>query len=351
MVDSEHLLLEVRDLKLHFITDEGVVKAVDNVSYSIQQGKTLCVVGESGSGKSVAARAILGIVHRPGKVIDGEILYHRPMPDGTTQTLDILKLDPRGRQIRNIRGNEIAMIFQEPMTSFSPMYTIGNQIIEAIRLHSDVSKAEARNQSIELLRRVGIPRPETRIDEYPFRLSGGMLQRSMIAMALSCNPKVLIADEPTTALDVTTQAQILDLMHELQQDFNMAILFITHDLGVVAEIADDVAVMYLGNVVEYSDVDTLFNDPKHPYTKALLESIPIIEDVPKRLHPIQGMVPSPYQRPLGCPFHTRCAMKIKGLCDQIAPEMLPVGANQAARCLIYDPRYEKAFKTNEMSHA
>jgi oligopeptide/dipeptide ABC transporter ATP-binding protein len=351
MSDSENLLLQICDLKLHFFTDEGVVKAVDNVSYSIQRGKTLCIVGESGSGKSVAARAILNIVHRPGKIVGGKILYHRPLPDGTSQTIDILGLDPRGGKIRSIRGNEIAMIFQEPMTSFSPMYTIGNQIIEAIRLHNNVSKAEARNRTIELLRRVGIPKPETRIDEYPFRLSGGMLQRSMIAMALSCNPKLLIADEPTTALDVTTQAQILDLMHELQQDFNMAILFITHDLGVVAEIADDVAVMYLGNVVEHSDVDTIFNDPKHPYTKALLQSIPKIEESPTRLHPIQGMVPSPFQRPTGCPFHTRCNMRIKGLCDQVLPEMIPVSPSHDARCLMYDPQYQEAFMTKEMSHA
>jgi oligopeptide/dipeptide ABC transporter ATP-binding protein len=348
---SENLLLEIRDLKLHFFTDEGVVKAVDNVSYSIKRGKTLCVVGESGSGKSVAARAILNIVHRPGKIVEGEILYHKPLPDEKRQTIDILKLDPRGAKIRSIRGNEIAMIFQEPMTSFSPMYTIGNQIIEAIRLHSDDSKAEARNRAIELLRRVGIPKPETRIDEYPFRLSGGMLQRAMIAMALSCNPKLLIADEPTTALDVTTQAQILDLMYALQQDFNMALLFITHDLGVVAEIADDVAVMYLGNVVECSDVDTIFNNPKHPYTKALLQSIPKIEESPTRLLPIQGMVPSPFQRPTGCPFHTRCTMKIKGLCDQVLPEMIPISPNHDARCLMYDPQYQEAFKTKEISYA
>ncbi len=348
---SENLLLEIRDLKLHFFTDEGVVKAIDNVSYSIRRGKTLCVVGESGSGKSVAARAILNIVHRPGKIVNGEILYHRLLGDGQSQTIDILKLDPRGGKIRSIRGNEIAMIFQEPMTSFSPMYTIGNQIIEAIRLHSDDSKAEARNRTIELLRRVGIPKPETRIDEYPFRLSGGMLQRAMIAMALSCNPKLLIADEPTTALDVTTQAQILDLMRELQQDFDMSILFITHDLGVVAEIADDVAVMYLGNVVESSDVDTIFNDPKHPYTKALLESIPKIEEIPTRLNPIQGIVPSPFQRPKGCPFHTRCAMKIKGLCDQVLPEMIEISPTQDARCLMYDPQYQEAFMTKEVNHA
>jgi peptide/nickel transport system ATP-binding protein len=347
---SSKVLLEIDGLKLHFFTDEGVVKAIDGVSYSIQQGRTLCVVGESGSGKSVAARAILGIVHRPGKIVDGTILYHKPLPNGQTEKINITALNPRGEKIRHLRGNEIAMIFQEPMSSFSPMYTVGNQIIEAIRLHNDVSKAEARNRAIELLRRVGIPKPEVRVDEYPFRLSGGMLQRSMIAMALSCSPTLLIADEPTTALDVTTQAQILDLMLGLQQDFNMAILFITHDLGVVAEIADDVAVMYLGNVVEFSDVDTAFNDPKHPYTKALLESIPQIGPTRSRLHPIEGMIPSPFQRPTGCPFNTRCNMKIKGLCDQVVPELISISPNHEARCLIYDPQHQAAFMTKEMNH-
>jgi oligopeptide/dipeptide ABC transporter ATP-binding protein len=346
MTDSK-LLLELHDLKVHFHTPEGVVKAVDGVSYHVRQGKTLCVVGESGSGKSVAARAILGIVHRPGRVVGGRVLYHRALPDGSSETIDITALDPQGAKIRSIRGNDIAMIFQEPMTSFSPAYTVGNQIMEAIRLHSAVSKAEARNRAIELLRRVGIPRPETRVDEYPFRLSGGMLQRCMIAMALSCNPKLLIADEPTTALDVTTQAQILDLMEALQADLGMATLFITHDLGVVAEIADDVAVMYLGNVVEYSDVDTIFNNPKHPYTTALLHSIPQIEDDPRRLKPIDGMVPSPFQRPTGCPFHTRCAFRVKGVCDRIEPPEIEIAPGHTARCLMYHPQYQAEFMETE----
>jgi oligopeptide/dipeptide ABC transporter ATP-binding protein len=341
-------LLEMRDLKLHFFTDEGVIKAVDGVSYSIQQGKTLCVVGESGSGKSVAARAILGIVHRPGKIVGGQILYHRPQ--GKNETIDITELNPRGEKIRSIRGNDIAMIFQEPMSSLSPMYTVGNQIMEVIRLHSDVSKPEARNRAIELLRRVGIPKPETRIDEYPFRLSGGMLQRCMIAMALSCNPKLLIADEPTTALDVTTQAQILDLMQELQEDYRMAILFITHDLGVVAEIADDVAVMYLGTVVEYGDVDTIFNNPKHPYTDALLRSLPEIGPTRQRLDPIRGMIPSPFERPVGCPFHTRCDRAIGGLCDRVAPEATAINDHHETRCLIYDHKYQEQFIAKEMIH-
>jgi oligopeptide/dipeptide ABC transporter ATP-binding protein len=345
---SSPTLLAISDLKIHFFTGEGIVKAVDNASFTIQQGKTLCVVGESGSGKSVAARAILQIVHRPGKIIDGKILYHKPLDNGSTTTIDIARLDPRGREIRQIRGKEIAMIFQEPMTSLSLMYTIGNQIMESILLHTDVSKAEARNQAIELLRRVGIPKPEVRIDEYPFRFSGGMRQRCMIAMALSCNPRLLIADEPTTALDVTTQAQILDLMLELQQDYGMALLLITHDLGVVAEIADDVAVMYLGNVVEQSDVDTIFNAPAHPYTRALLNSIPKISAAHTRLEPIKGMVPSPFQRPKGCPFHPRCANAVPGLCARVEPPSIALSDGQETRCLMYHQEYQSAFIAKEL---
>jgi len=336
---AEDLLLEVNDLKIHFFTDEGVVKAVDGVTYSLKRGKTLCVVGESGSGKSVAARAILQIVHHPGKIVGGSVTYHMPLENGQTETVDITALHPRGAKIRSIRGAEIAMIFQEPMTSFSALYTVGNQIMEAIRLHNDVSKAEARNRAIEMLRRVGIPRPETRVDEYPFRLSGGMLQRCMIAMALSCNPKLLIADEPTTALDVTTQAQILDLMRELQEDFKMALLFITHDLGVVAEIADDVAVMYLGNVVEQADADTIFNNPKHPYTSALLRSLPDLGPR-RRLDAIRGMVPSPFQRPTGCPFHPRCDKAIAEVCSHNMPDPITIGADHQTRCLLYDEKYQ-----------
>jgi oligopeptide/dipeptide ABC transporter ATP-binding protein len=292
-------------------------------------------VGESGSGKSVAARAILQIVHQPGKIVGGNVYYH----PSDSERIDITALNPRGQEIRNIRGKAISMIFQEPMASFSPLYTIGNQIIEAILLHEKLSKQEARNRAIELLRRVGIPKPETRIDEYPFRLSGGMLQRAMIAMALSCNPNLLIADEPTTALDVTTQAQILDLMRELQADYGMAILFITHDLGVVAEIADDVAVMYLGTVVEQADVDTLFNAPGHPYTRALLRSLPDIGPTRRHLDPIRGMVPSPFNRPSGCPFHTRCDEAIKGLCDQVVPTPIVLAENHLTNCLLYDEKY------------
>ncbi len=342
-MSDNNILLELRDLKVHFFTDEGVVKAVDGVTYTVRRGKTLCIVGESGSGKSVAARAILQIVHRPGKIVGGTILYHQAQPGGD-KTVDITSLDPRGAAIRAIRGRDISMIFQEPMSSLSPLYTVGNQIIEAIRLHEPISKAEARNRAIELLRRVGIPKPEARVDEYPFRLSGGMLQRCMIAMALSCNPQLLIADEPTTALDVTTQAQILDLMRELQEDYGMAILFITHDLGVVAEIADDVAVMYLGNVVEHADADTIFNNPQHPYTAALLRSLPKIGLTRQRLDAIEGMVPSPFLRPAGCPFHPRCERMVPSLCDRIMPDAIAIGSNHETRCLLYDQRYRAEVK-------
>ena len=345
-MSNNNTLLELNDLKVHFFSDEGLVKAVDGVSFSLERSKTLCIVGESGSGKSVSARTILQLVQRPGKIVGGSILYHQQ----DKAPVDIAQLDPRGRDIRQIRGKEIAMIFQEPMSSFSTSYTVGAQIMEAIRLHHDVTKKEARDRAIELLGRVGIPKPEQRVDEYPFRMSGGMLQRCMIAMALSCNPQLLIADEPTTALDVTTQAQILDLMKELQEDYGMALLFITHDLGVVAEIADDVAVMYLGNVVEYADVDTIFNNPKHPYTRALLRSIPKIESELSEINPIHGMVPSPFERPKGCSFHPRCDMRVKGVCNVVTPEAIDITPEHQARCLIYDAQYREEFTETEVQH-
>ncbi len=347
---SQDILLEVDDLKIHFFTDEGLVKAVDGVSYTLKRGKTLCIVGESGSGKSVSARALLQLVQRPGKIVGGKVIYYQEASDGQVNQHDITKIDPYGKKIREIRGKEIAMIFQEPMSSFSTSYTVGSQIMEAIQLHEDVSKQEARNRTIELLGRVGIPKPEQRIDTYPFRLSGGMLQRCMIAMALSCNPKLLIADEPTTALDVTTQAQILDLLKELQQDYGMALLFITHDFGVVAEIADDVAVMYLGNVVEHADVDSVFNNPQHPYTSALLRSIPKIEAEPKALKPIGGVVPSPFERPDGCPFHPRCEHHISGLCNVIAPKTITIPPKHQSRCLKHDDQYRQRFIEQEERH-
>jgi oligopeptide/dipeptide ABC transporter ATP-binding protein len=344
---TDHLV-QVKDLKIHFYTDEGVVRAVEGVNLDIKRGKTLCVVGESGCGKSVFALSLLQIINTPGRIVDGEILYQQRVNASqkllVSETIDIAKLQPRGRRIRSIRGAEIAMIFQEPMTSLSPMYTVGNQIMEAIQLHNKgITKKEARERAIEIIHRVGIPKPERLVDEYPFRLSGGMRQRAMIAMALSCKPSLLVADEPTTALDVTTQAQILDLMLDLQQEYNMAILFITHDLGVVAEIADDVAVMYLGNVVEYCDVDTLFNNPQHPYSQALLRSIPKITETRQTLDMIAGMVPSPFRRPGGCPFHPRCVQAIPA-CSTQMPGDTNLDENHIVRCLLYENRTAPAGK-------
>jgi oligopeptide/dipeptide ABC transporter ATP-binding protein len=324
-------LLEFKDFQVHFFTDEGVVKAVDGVDMKVRQGKTLCVVGESGCGKSVMAQASLRIVPKPGKIVNGNILFTAK----SGQVYDLAALDPKGADIRSIRGAEIAMIFQEPMTSLSAMHTVGDQIGEVVMLHQSVSKQEARERVRQMLDHVRIPRPDRIIDEYPFRLSGGMRQRVMIAMALSCNPSLLIADEPTTALDVTTQAQIIDLMLELQREYGMAIMFITHDLGVVAEIADDVAVMYLGRVVETSDAHTIFNAPKHPYTQALLSSIPKVTAEREPLEPIKGMVPNPFRRPKGCTFHPRCTHAFAA-CRSTEPALLQVGRDHQVRCLLYE---------------
>lgn len=323
--------LEFRELKVHFFTDEGVVKAVDGVNLSLIRGRTTAIVGESGCGKSVMSLATLCIVQKPGRIVSGQILWRR----NHGSEIDLAKLKRNGPEIRGIRGAEIAMIFQEPMTSLSPLYTIGNQIGEAIRLHQGVSKEEARQRTLEILDKVRIPRPERLIDEYPFRLSGGMRQRAVIAMALSCNPSLLIADEPTTALDVTTQAQILDLMRELQALYGMSIMFITHDLGVVAEMADDVAVMYLGRVVEFSDVTTIFHAPKHPYTQALLRSIPKITREREDLDTIKGMVPNPYHRPSGCQFHPRCPFAMEK-CKLTSPPPIYLGDNHIVECLLYE---------------
>jgi len=339
------LLIDVKDLKIHFFTDEGVVRAVDGMDLPVRRGRTLSLVGESGCGKSVACRSFLQIVHSPGKIVSGEILYHRDDGNGDSQVVDIARLKPRGREIRSIRGKEISMIFQEPMTSLSSMYTVGNQIMEAIRLHTSASKAEARAQAIDLLDRVHIPKPDRLVDEYPFRLSGGMRQRAMIAMALSCNPNMLIADEPTTALDVTTQAEILDLMLDLQKDYGMTVLFITHDLSVVAEIADEVAVMYLGKIVECGDADTIFNAPKHPYTQALLRSIPKVAMKREELVPIKGMVPSPYRRPTGCNFHPRCS-KAMDICTRVVPSNTSLDENHMVQCLLYEDVSDRANVEN-----
>ena len=338
---QDDVLIEIKNLKTHFFLDEGTVYAVNGVDFEIHQNRTLCVVGESGCGKSVTARSILQIVDQPGRIVDGQILYHRPSRSNgsaTTETIDLALLNPRGREIRSIRGQDISMIFQEPMTSLSPIHTIGNQITEAIQLHTDMSDDAAREHTIELLRRVGIPRPQERLDNYTFQLSGGMRQRVMIAMALSCNPVLLIADEPTTAVDVTTQAQILELLEELQADYGMAIMLITHDLGVVAEMADDVVVMYLGQVVERGDVDSIFHDPKHPYTQALLKSIPRLglSRHQQRLDSIRGMVPDPYNRPQGCMFGPRCDHFMPGRCDAVNPPAIQLEPHREVHCLLYE---------------
>ena len=331
-------LLSVRNLKTYFAQDEGTVRAVDGVSFDVAPGATLGIVGESGCGKSVTARSILRIVDRPGRIVGGEILFRRRVSNGAASPMvDLAKLDANGREMRSIRGAEIALIFQEPMSSFSPVHTIGNQIIEAILLHQPVDRRAARAQTIEILGRVGVSSPEERVDQLSNQLSGGLRQRAMIAMALSCRPTLLIADEPTTALDVTTQTQILELMRQLQKEDGMAIMLITHDLGVIAEMATDVVVMYLGRVVEQAPVDAIFHAPRHPYTRALLQSIPRLRARRhERLTPIAGSVPHPYDRPTGCPFHARCPSFIPGTCDQRAPGLRPVADGHTVSCFLYE---------------
>lgn len=323
-------LIEVKNLKTNFYTDEGVVRAVNGVDFTIEREKTLGVVGESGCGKSVTALSIMRLVFYPGKIADGEILFHR---NGTV--VDLAKLDPMKPEIRSIRGNEIAMIFQEPMTSLNPVYTIGNQIMESIRLHQGLSRNEARDKAVDMLGAVGISSPETRIKEYPYQLSGGMRQRVMIAMALSCNPSLLIADEPTTALDVTIQAQVLNLMNKLRTEFKAAIMFITHDLGVIAHMADDVVVMYLGRIVEKASVDDIFFKPKHPYTIGLMNSIPSLTATKeKRLVPIEGVVPNFLQVGEGCGFASRCPEKMEQ-CTRLTPPLTEVAPEHYAACWLH----------------
>ena len=308
-------LIEINGLRTCFHTDNGVVRAVDGVDFSIEPEKTLGIVGESGCGKSVTALSILRLIpDPPGKIEAGEILFHR-----NGDILDLVRLNAKGSQMRSIRGNEIAMIFQEPMTSLNPVYTIGNQIAESIILHQGLGKSDAVAKTIQMLQAVGIPAAELRIKEYPHQLSGGMRQRAMIAMALSCNPALLIADEPTTALDVTIQAQVLELMNDLQREFKAAILFITHDLGVIAGMADDVAVMYLGKVVEIGTVRDIFHRPLHPYTQGLMNSIPSLSTkTEKPLIPIEGVVPDLLDVPRGCGFSPRCP-KTMDTCNREIP--------------------------------
>jgi len=318
---SKEKLIDVSGLKTHFFTEEGVVKAVDGVDFEIYPGETIGIVGESGCGKSVTSLSIMRLVESPpGRIVDGSIMF-----DGD----DIVNKNQK--EMRKIRGNDISMIFQEPMTSLNPVYTVGDQISEAIILHKDVNKKEARKQAIDMLAKVGIPLPEQRVDEYPHQLSGGMRQRVMIAMALSCDPKLLIADEPTTALDVTIQAQILDLMNDLKQKFGMAIMMITHDLGVIAEVADRIAVMYAGKVMEYTDAVSLFKDPKHPYTWGLMHSIPRLDKSVEKLYAIPGMVPSPLDFPDGCKYNTRCELADEK-CKKDEPPLEEVEEGHEVRC-------------------
>ena len=314
-------LLEVRNLKTYFYIGDKIVRAVDGVSYSVYEGKTLGLVGESGCGKSVSALSILGLIPSPpGKIEEGEIIF-----DGR----DLRKLSES--QMRAVRGDDIAMIFQEPMTSLNPVFTVGSQISEAIRLHRNVSRTEAKALAIELLGKVNIPSPEQRYGEYPHQLSGGMKQRVMIAMGISCNPKLLIADEPTTALDVTIQAQILDLLMELRDEFKMSTLLITHDLGVVAETADDVAVMYAGQIVEYATTRALFANPKHPYTVGLFGSLPKLGHKGEYLDAIEGSVPDPAKHPAGCRFHPRCGL-MEEKCKQTDIELREIEPGHLVRC-------------------
>jgi peptide/nickel transport system ATP-binding protein len=329
--------LEVRDLRIHFPTDDGLVKAVDGISFSLPEGRTIGIVGESGSGKSVSSLGILGLYNRKNAAISGEIWVAGQEVVGSTPD-----------QVRRMRGRTMAMIFQDPLSSLHPYYTIGNQIIEAYRLHNDVSKDVARKHAIEMLGRVGIPQPDRRVDDYPHHFSGGMRQRAMIAMSLSCDPRLLIADEPTTALDVTVQAQILDLIRDLQEEFNSAVIMITHDLGVVAEVADDVLVMYAGKPVEYGDVETVFHRPEHPYTWGLMGSMPRLDRAPtERLLPIKGTPPSLINMPPGCSFHPRCVYSElnDGKSETEVPELTEAVPGHKVACHIPWERRQEIWRT------
>jgi peptide/nickel transport system ATP-binding protein/oligopeptide transport system ATP-binding protein len=320
--DQNKPLLEVRSLSIHFFTEEGVVRAVENVSFEIPPGEILGLVGESGCGKSVTGLSLLRLIPiPPGRIVSGEIFF-----DGR----DLLQLEEK--EIERVRGNDISMIFQEPMTSLNPVFTIGDQIMEAILLHQGLNKGEARKRAIDMLDRVKIPSPEKRIDSYPHQLSGGMRQRAMIAMALSCQPRLLIADEPTTALDVTIQAQVLQLLKEIQREMGMSVMLITHDLGVVAEIADRVAVMYAGRIFEYGPIEAIFGKMRNPYTRGLMHSIPQLMEKRGRLNAIPGQVPDPMDLPVGCKFHPRCYLMIED-CKKEEPPLFQVNGDHFSRCL------------------
>jgi len=336
-VESGAPLIEVQDLRTYFYLHEGTVKAVDGVSFVIREGRSLGVIGESGCGKSVTAQSLMRIVPSPpGREVGGKILLRMKGEGNVDELVDVLKLPPNGKKIRSIRGKKIGMIFQEPMTSFSPLHTIGSQIVEAYQLHNPAASAkEARKATVDMLGYVGIPNPNRLIDAYPHQFSGGMRQRAMIAMALICGPSLLIGDEPTTALDVTIEAQILDLIKNLQKDFGMALMYISHDLAVVGQVADEIMVMYMGMVMEHASTKDIFNDPLHPYTVALWRSIPKIEGKLERLVPISGGLPSPYSTIPGCPFFSRCAQRLPGACDAGLPPLLEVKPGHKVRCILY----------------
>ena len=331
-METDEKLLEVKNLGITFNSDEGLVRAVDGISFTANKGKTLGIVGESGSGKSVTAQSIMRLLP-DSAMIDKEsnITFYRD-----NGPIEITALDNRSQAMRELRGGDIAMIFQEPMSSFSPVYTIGNQIMEAILQHRKVDKKEAKEIAINMLDKVGIANPSVRVDQYPFELSGGMRQRAMIAVALSTNPSLLIADEPTTALDVTIQAQILELMRNLKEELDMSIIFITHDLGVIAQVAQEIVVMYLGKVMERGTAKDVLGNPQHPYTVGLLGAIPKLSSLGGRLTPVGGDIPSPLQRPFGCPFHTRCKRKIEGVCDQGETAVTRISPTHTVHCFLYE---------------
>ncbi len=336
-LDTEPLL-RVRDLRVSFQLDEGTVRAVDGVSFDVFPRQVVGIVGESGCGKSVTMRAVLQLIDPPGRITAGEIIYRQ-----NGKSVDLTRVSPRSRQMRDLRGAQIALIPQEPMAAFSPVHTVGAQIIEAIMLHERLGRAEARARTVELFRDVGISMAQQRVDAYSWQLSGGLRQRAMIAMALSCRPRLLIADEPTTAIDVTTQAQILALLRELQRKYNTAIIFITHDLGVIAQVATYVVVMYLGRVMEEGPVDEIFHAPKHPYTRALLRSIPSLQTQTRTALPvIAGTLPHPFNRRPGCPFHPRCEDIRPGHCDKAVPALHTLGPRRAVSCFLHSDATEPA---------
>ena len=341
LLPAESPLLRVRDLRVAFKLDEGTVRAVDGLSFDVFPGQVVGIVGESGCGKSVSVKAILQLIDPPGHITGGEILYRQ-----NDRIIDLTRQPPRGSAMRALRGADIALIPQEPMAAFSPVHTVGDQIIEAIRLHEKidgrpVSRQQARARTVELFRDVGISMPEQRLDAYSWQLSGGLRQRAMIAMALSCRPRLLIADEPTTAIDVTTQAQILALLRELQQKYGTAIIFITHDLGVIAQMANQVVVMYLGRVMEEGPVDEIFHAPKHPYTKALLRSMPSMQGETRTALPIiSGTLPHPFNRPAGCPFHPRCPDAMSDRCSVRIPVPRAAESGRIVSCFLYHDEAE-----------